>query len=562
MRATRFRLAAGCLSWETKDGTAAKNQRILDVIPAQYKDPAVNSTKGWRDLNKAEKKRIKDGAMRKPQQGPKAKRAAQAGMVLERKVCPVEDFAEGEGFLEKGEGVQHQAEDARKISPNEQNSGLWQEADAEGSGSTMPIPQPSQVNLQARGVWQPPTVKGETFANTRTEPSNMDSLQSRKRSRGHSDANTEESTNIQAQKRARTTNDAQNHGIEGGYTRIRTSRMGRLPQQRRPAPEPPHIARGTSPAPMHPAIGSSSLASHRTVDQLYNSSNAANEVSPLPDPSKSNGWPSTYASPLYQPHQFLPFERGPTDLSAPLPHPHARNRPQQHPQAPNTSIKRKRSPSNSNSSSSTIPHPNEPHPNKRIKAHPTTQHATALQFQPPTDAAAPRSNSLAPNPSYQVPPPPDHEQANTPRILIPPPPGARNQPECLQRLLPSALQGEQAHSWMSETYPIVSAEEEGYTPPPTITMHQEETIAHFETRAAGMDAYFDPRQMMQDGHGGPRGVGGSGGGGGHKSRYPPVDWHHGRWDGMVHDGGSWMQDGWDRDGEGRGGADIGIWGLG
>ena len=308
MRATRFRLAAGCLSWEKKDGTVAKNQRILDVIPAQYKDPAVNSTKGWRDLNKAEIKRIKDGAMRKPQQGPKAKRAAQAGMVLERKVCPVEDFAEGEGFLEEGEGVQHQAEDTWNVAPNEQNSGLWQEADAEGSGSTMPIPQPSQVNLQALGVWQPPTVKGETFANTRTEPSNMDSLQSRKRSRGHSDANTEESTNLQAQKRARTTNDAQTHGIEGGYTRIRTSRMGRLPQQQRPAPEPPYIARGTPPAPMHPAIGSSSQASHRTVDQHYNSSNAANEVSPLPDLSKSNGGPSTYASPLYQPQQFLPFE--------------------------------------------------------------------------------------------------------------------------------------------------------------------------------------------------------------------------------------------------------------
>ena len=334
MRATRFRLAAGCLSWDKKDGTAAKNQRILDVIPAQYKDPAVNSTKGWRDLNKAEKKRIKDGAMRKPQQGPKAKRAAQAGMVPERKVCPVEDFAEGDGFLEEGEGVQHQAEDAWNVAPNEQNSGLWQEADAEGSGSTMPIPQPSQVDLQARGVWQPPTVKGETFANTRTEPSNMDSLQSRKRSRGHSDANTEESTNLQAQKRARTTNDAQNHGIEGGYTRIRTSRMGRLPQQRRPAPEPPYI--------------------------------------------------------------------------------------------------------------------------------------------------------------------------------------------------------------------------------------QEETIARLETRAAGMDAYFTPFDsgpMIQDGHGGPRGVGERGeGGGGHESRYPPVDWHHGRWDGMVHDGGSWMQDGWDGDGEG--GGDIGIWGLG
>ena len=126
---------------------------------------------------------------------------------------------------------------------------------------------------------------------------------------------------------------------------------------------------------------------------------------------------------------------------------------------------------------------------------------------------------------------------------------------------------------MAETYPIVSAgeegeEEEGYTPPPTSTMHQEETIAQLGTRAAGMDAYFTPvdsGQMIQDGHDGPRGVGekgeggrGGGGGGGHESRYPPLDWHHGRWGGMVHDGGSWTQDGWDGDGEG---GDMGIWGL-
>lgn len=78
MRATRFRLGAGCLSWAKKDGTVAKNQRILDVIPAQYKDPAVNSTRGWRDLNKAEMKTVKAGALKKPQLGPKDKRAADA----------------------------------------------------------------------------------------------------------------------------------------------------------------------------------------------------------------------------------------------------------------------------------------------------------------------------------------------------------------------------------------------------------------------------------------------------------------------------------------------------
>lgn len=78
LRATRFRLRAGCLSWEKKDGTAAKNQRTLDVIPAQYEDPTVISTKSWRDLNKAEMKPVKAGAIKKPQLDPKEKRAAQA----------------------------------------------------------------------------------------------------------------------------------------------------------------------------------------------------------------------------------------------------------------------------------------------------------------------------------------------------------------------------------------------------------------------------------------------------------------------------------------------------
>ena len=95
MRATRFRLRAGCLSWEKKDGTVAKNQRILDVIPARYKDPTVNSTKGWRDLNTAEIKKIKDGAMKKPQQGPKKKRAAEAKK-------EAEDFQKNEEYEERG----------------------------------------------------------------------------------------------------------------------------------------------------------------------------------------------------------------------------------------------------------------------------------------------------------------------------------------------------------------------------------------------------------------------------------------------------------------------------
>lgn len=79
MRATGFHLRADCLSWEKNDGTAAKNKRILEVIPEQVKGPAIRSTKGWRDFNKAEIKSVKAVAMKKPQLGPKGKRAARVG---------------------------------------------------------------------------------------------------------------------------------------------------------------------------------------------------------------------------------------------------------------------------------------------------------------------------------------------------------------------------------------------------------------------------------------------------------------------------------------------------
>ena len=94
MRATQFRLRAGLLAWDKKDGTQAKNNRIYNLIPAWCKN--VNSTKGWRDFNKEEIKQVKGGAMRKPQQGPKAKRApaAQSDSVV------AEESGEDGGVLE------------------------------------------------------------------------------------------------------------------------------------------------------------------------------------------------------------------------------------------------------------------------------------------------------------------------------------------------------------------------------------------------------------------------------------------------------------------------------
>ena len=103
MRATLFRLHAGLLSRSGQDGTEAKKRRILDLIPACLK--RVNSTKGWRDLNKDEINVVKADAMRKPQQGPKAKRAV------------TEDSGEDEGLDDDEEGVQHSDKEKEKDAP-------------------------------------------------------------------------------------------------------------------------------------------------------------------------------------------------------------------------------------------------------------------------------------------------------------------------------------------------------------------------------------------------------------------------------------------------------------
>ena len=53
-RAQRFRTRAACLAWCKREGTRAKNETILKMIPEKFKNPAVNSTKGFRELTKAE----------------------------------------------------------------------------------------------------------------------------------------------------------------------------------------------------------------------------------------------------------------------------------------------------------------------------------------------------------------------------------------------------------------------------------------------------------------------------------------------------------------------------
>lgn len=59
MRATRFRMHAGLLSWKLRSGSDAKNAKILSLIPAECKDPLVNSTASHRDFNEAEQKEVR-----------------------------------------------------------------------------------------------------------------------------------------------------------------------------------------------------------------------------------------------------------------------------------------------------------------------------------------------------------------------------------------------------------------------------------------------------------------------------------------------------------------------
>ena len=142
MRATRFRLRAGCLSWAKKDGTVAKNQRILDLIPAQYKHRAVNSTKGWRDLNKAELKRVNAGALKKPQLGPKDKRAAAAA----EKADELQERANGTEEAIQGDRVEYTGadEDEEKIHVPKIRSNV--------QGTAISIPRPSPSIKQEEGA--------------------------------------------------------------------------------------------------------------------------------------------------------------------------------------------------------------------------------------------------------------------------------------------------------------------------------------------------------------------------------------------------------------------------
>ena len=257
MRATRFRMGAGCLSWEKKDGTAAKNQRILAAIPGQFKDPAVNSTKGWRDLNKAEIKTIKDGAMSKPQQGPKAKRAAQAKKDEEKKSRDIEKSPSNR-FHEGGQDLHHEDENPWMGTSNKHDPSVLGPEDFDG------FRQVSNATLQSTNPWQLPSAVHETPLNIVNGPSGRNPIQPGKRSRGSFDAESDEDTYRRVQKRRKVTGGDKGRDDEG-LPRVKKSRTA--PQQsksggqqiRRLAPNP-YATQAASPPMAFPAVDSHTLA--------------------------------------------------------------------------------------------------------------------------------------------------------------------------------------------------------------------------------------------------------------------------------------------------------------
>lgn len=80
MRATRFRIRAGCLTWHEKGDSEAKNTAIMDLMPANVRATCekTNSTTPFRDLTKLEQHQCETATGKRPSKSKsKAKRAKQ-----------------------------------------------------------------------------------------------------------------------------------------------------------------------------------------------------------------------------------------------------------------------------------------------------------------------------------------------------------------------------------------------------------------------------------------------------------------------------------------------------
>ncbi len=306
MRATRFRLGAGCLSWERKDGTAAKNERILDVIPARFKDPAVNSTRGWRDLNKEEIKRIEKGKMSKPQLGRKAKGAAKADKGKGR---AVEESVEEEGVPGDGDEAQFGDADGWMGGSNEQGSDVWPEYNPADFETSMPAPQLHHQNPRgesSRSSAKDVDGNGESASFQQLPPP------PRKRARSALDVDSSEGSDDRAQKRVRVTSTAQVQSNTGSTPRITTSRVPR--KQQKAAARKTSATQGLS-APANAATGdnipvhgvyptlpsngfdASPPVYYGDLGQPYSAGTSVNAASLMPgfyDPSAQHGYGTSF----------------------------------------------------------------------------------------------------------------------------------------------------------------------------------------------------------------------------------------------------------------------------
>ena len=318
MRATRFRLSAGLLSWEKKDGTVAKNQRILDQIPDQYKDPSVNSTKGWRDLNKNEIKAIADGAMRKPQKGPKDKRAAVMEKKKKEKERLLQESIEAEGALKDGVDVESEDEGSSFDAFNGPDNGAWPTADLYHYEGFKPAPQGYHTVPQSNDAWQAPSFVNKTPVNDGYELGGPGFPQLQKRSRNN-DADSDDAGNILGSKRMRVATDAQANGHQRKGPIIRTSRMPR-PQQRGQAPRrygakgapsalPQPAVDGNVPGQAdHPTLPGSGFHPpqpilHQDINQTMYSTNSVNAGYPIPgtdDSISQTMYPTNFVNAGYQ----------------------------------------------------------------------------------------------------------------------------------------------------------------------------------------------------------------------------------------------------------------------
>ena len=99
MRATRFRLQAGLLTWKRRMGSDARNAKILSFIPDECKDPKVNSTRSFRDLTPFEQdaiaKVLRGSA---PNRARKAKGVEQKNKEIENTGENCDGFGVDDGF--------------------------------------------------------------------------------------------------------------------------------------------------------------------------------------------------------------------------------------------------------------------------------------------------------------------------------------------------------------------------------------------------------------------------------------------------------------------------------